>query len=156
MKHNLAVRDAIAEMNALPDINGDDSKEFQEIQETTLKEIKRYGMTSVSTALEMIGSIRKLETESRFLRQVLRNAYVDLDALFHHGQLNSQQREILSMIEKPIADALHQIEGIPAVSEHVLREGTDICDKCELPNAAGLWEQHLCGDEWRQVVATRP
>lgn len=92
--------------------------------------------------------------ENRLLRNVLRDAHTNLDALFHHGQLTPEQFEMLRKVEKPIADTLYRLEGIPVVSEHTLRKGTDICDKCGLPDMAGLWEQHLCNDEWRQVITT--
>ncbi len=41
-----------------------------------------------------------------------------------------------------------------AISEHTLKEDTDICANCGLPDMAGYWQQFLCNDEWRQVVTT--
>lgn len=57
--------DAIAEMNALPDIDGNDSPRLQEFVRLTAREVKAVGGASASTTLEMIGYIRELETRLR-------------------------------------------------------------------------------------------
>lgn len=52
---------SIADMDALPDISGNDSERLQEFVRITAREVKAVGGASAGTTLEMIGYIRELE-----------------------------------------------------------------------------------------------
>lgn len=59
------LKQAIEQMNALPDISGNDSSELQRFCAQTAREIKAVGGVSASTSLEMIGYMRELESKQR-------------------------------------------------------------------------------------------
>lgn len=52
---------ALAQMNALPDISGNDSERLRKFMRITALEIKAVGGVGAATSLEMIGYIRELE-----------------------------------------------------------------------------------------------
>ena len=59
-----SLKDAITQMNNLPDISGQDSETLQYFSRTTAKELKVGGVTA-GTSIQMIGYIRSLEMQLR-------------------------------------------------------------------------------------------
>lgn len=55
------LKQAIDDMNALPNIDGEDSSRLRELIRVTTREVKAVGGASAGTTLEMIGYIRELE-----------------------------------------------------------------------------------------------
>ena len=62
---NNEIQEAVAAMNALPDISGQDSGVLKFFTEQTAKEIKTLGGVSASKSLQMIGHMRSLEMQLR-------------------------------------------------------------------------------------------
>jgi len=125
-KEDIELANAIAEMNALPDISGNDSKEFRKLQDTAIREVKLHGGTQADTTLEMIGLIRQREIENKLLRDTLRTAHANLDLIFSRSRDDSILFEMLRKIEKPMADTLYAVEGIP-VDYSKLRLQCPVC-----------------------------
>lgn len=63
------IKQAIDDMNALPNIDGEDSPRLQEFVRVTTREVELVGGASAGTTLEMIGYIRELEHAAIGMRE---------------------------------------------------------------------------------------
>lgn len=104
---------ALADMNAQPDVSGNDSERLQGFCRMTTVEVKAVGMVSAATSLEMIGYIRELEWK---LTQRLSASGVDGQASSLQSSSSSTPRdtEVVAsdedaIAEKVFADWLHRL-----------------------------------------------